>query len=316
MKIIFFGSGAFAVPILEAIVKKSHSLLLVVTQPDRSKGRHLHLSQTPIKTWAQSNGLKIFQPMDINALSSLELLKKENADVYMVASYGQILSADILALPKICVNAHASLLPKYRGAAPVAYALINGERATGVTFIKMNEKMDQGDIIFKKSISIQKSDNAQKLQGRLSYLAASTAGHVLSKIEKNKFKLLKQNEKEATYAPMIKKKDGFIHWETTSKEIYNRFLGCFGWPGSLTYYKGKLLKIFSLGLGRRKSKGCFGEIIFADGDTLEVACKKGTIVIREVLLESHKRMDVKSFLAGHEVKVGDFLGMEKPLQDE
>lgn len=309
MKIVFFGSGKFAVKILEAAHNSDHDISLIVTQPDRKKGRHLQLQGTPVKEYAQDHNLMIFAPDKLNTLESLKILKKEKADLFLVVSYGKILSGEVLKIPKIMsVNIHASLLPKYRGAAPIAYALMKGEKKTGVTFIRMNERMDEGDIIFQKAIKIENDDNIFTLEEKLSGLASTFIKGVLSKIEKVGLKLKKQSRKEATYAPLIKKQDGLIQWDSKPDDIFNSFRATLGWPSSFTFFKGKILKVLDMEVGQRQHGGKPGEIIRLKDGGLEVACHGGTILIKEVLPESHHRMPVKSFLAGHNVKMGDRLG--------
>jgi len=310
MKIVFFGSGKFAVKVLESLHQSNREIVLVVTQPDRKKGRHLHLGITPVKDYAVLHQLKIFQPEHINQSESLARLKSENADIFVVVSYGRILSKDALALPKkMCVNIHASLLPKYRGAAPINRALMDGAKGMGVTFIQMNEFMDKGDIIFKKSVPIGRSDNILSLDNNLSEVAACSVNKVLDLIETGKINLKKQNDKIATYAPLMKKQDGLIDWKRSPRTIYDQFRGCFGWPGSFTHLNGKMLKILAMKMGKRKKVGKCGEIIAAHDNILEVACLSGSVLITEVLPESHARMPVKSFLAGHHVSAGDMLGL-------
>lgn len=296
--------------------RAGHTIAKVVTQPDRSSGRHLKLTGTPVKDWALSNNLCIFQPEDVNKDLNVKILENEKADFFVVASYGQILSKKVLGLPLVMpVNAHGSLLPKYRGAAPIARALMASETKTGITFIRMNERMDQGDILLKKSISIEKKDNSISLDEKLSKLAAAHVNDVLEKISHATLKPIRQKDKFATIAPRLKKEEGCIRWNTSAVEVVNAFRGCFGWPGSFTFYKFRLLKIFDMEIGRGKTKGAPGQIICAHEDVLDVACKSGFIRIREVLPESHKRMSTRSFLIGHQVKPGDFFGAEIPLQE-
>ncbi len=309
MKIVFFGSGKFAVNILRAVHTSNHTVVHVVTQPDRKKGRHLHLAATPVKEYALGHGLDLFQPEDINNDQSSKILKGLEADIFIVVSYGRILSKEILSIPKkMSVNIHASLLPKYRGAAPIQWALVNGESKTGVTFIRMNEFMDRGDIILKKNIGIDKNDRFDTLEEKLSRLASTLTPRVIALIEKNRVRLRKQGAKGVSYAPRIKKQDGSIHWEVSSQDVFNRFRGCFGWPGTFTLFKGKILKVLDMDLGKGKGESSPGEIICVKVDSLEVACLCGSVVIKEVLPESHHRMSVKSFIAGHQVKTGDVLG--------
>ncbi len=309
MKIVFFGSGRFAVEILKAIHRDGHEISLVVTQPDRKRGRHLHLAPTPVKEYAFLNNLNIFQPENIKNPESIEILKQQEADIFLVVSYGKILSKEVISRArKLCINIHASLLPEYRGAAPIHWVLISGEKRTGVTFIRMNEHMDRGDIIFQKAIRIEANDNALTLEDKLSALSSGYINTILKNAANNKLRFKKQDEKRATYAPLLKKHDGLIHWDTSAQEIYNRFRGCFGWPGSYTYFRDKILKILDLSVGSRNFKSRPGEIINTSDSALEVATPKGTILLKEVLPESHKKMSAKSFLAGHKVKTGDVLG--------
>ncbi len=308
MKIAFFGSGKFAVGILSALHSEGHTISIVVTQPDRKKGRHLHLTATPVKEYAVTNNLTLFQPNDVNSNDSVQTLEKIGAEIFVVVSYGRILSETVLAIPStMAVNIHASLLPKYRGAAPINRALMAGEKLTGVTFIKMNRRMDEGDIIFQKSLKILKDDTCISLDEKLSRLASENVNLVLKKIAKGKIRLKKQNNKKAVYAPLMKKHDGLIHWEWSAEKILNYFRGCYGWPSSFTYYKGKLLKILSIEACKRRKKAQPGEILSLHNDFLEVACGKGSILIKEVLPESHHRMSVRSFLSGHHVAIGEKL---------
>jgi methionyl-tRNA formyltransferase len=309
MNIVFFGSGSFAVKILENIDRHSFPVSLVVTQPDRKKGRHLHLGVTPVKTFALCHDLNVFQPEDINGAESLERLKNENADIFLVVSYGRILSSRLLDIPRIMgVNIHASLLPKYRGAAPVNRAIIHGEKITGITFIRMNAGMDKGDILLQKALKISRNDTAPVLDEKLAALAATHINKLLEMIEHGRYRLRKQREQAASYAALMHKQDGLIRWDQTPAQIYNRFKGCYGWPGTFTCFKGKILKIFDLKPGRRVGKAKPGTIVKAEDNSLVVACRQGTVIITEVLPESHKRMPVSSFLAGHDVKTGDILG--------
>jgi len=309
MKIVFFGSGSFAVKILENIDRRTFPVSLVVTQPDRKKGRHLHFGATPVKTFALGHGLNVFQPENINNTESLDRLKKEEADVFLVVSYGRILSSRLLDIPRIMgINIHSSLLPKYRGAAPVNRALIHGEKTTGITFIKMNAGMDKGDILLQKALKIARDETAPALDERLAALASTHINKLLTMIEHGRYRLRKQCEQAASYAALMHKQDGLIRWEETPTQIYNRFKGCYGWPGTFTCFKGKILKIFDLKPGRRAYKAKPGTIVKIDDNALVVACRQGTGVITEVLPESHKRMPVSSFLAGHDVKMGDILG--------
>lgn len=223
---------------MEAAHNSGHDISLIVTQPDRKKGRHLEVQGTPVKEYAQEHSLTVFQPDKINTPESLVTLKKEEADLFLVVSYGRILSEEVLKIPKImCINIHASILPKYRGAAPIAFALMKGEKRTGVTFIRMNERMDEGDIIFQKAIKIDNHDNVFSLEEKLSGLASTCVNGVLNAIEKGKAKLKKQSHKKATYASLIKKQDGLIQWNSKPGDIFNNFRATLGWPSSFTFFR-------------------------------------------------------------------------------
>lgn len=309
MKILFFGSGAFAVRPLEAILKAGHKVSLVITQPDRRKGRHLFLRPTPVKEFAISNDLELFQPQDINNPESFDMLTKQQADVYVVVSYGSILNADILNSAKsLCLNIHASLLPKYRGASPINRALMNGEKYTGVTFIKMNKKMDAGDIITSDKINIADDDNFLTLHDKLSELSFRMLPLVLDSVSSGNISLRAQNEKEATYAPAMKKIEGLINWNSDPKMLYNHFRGCYGWPGSFTYFRSNMLKITDLNPVESKYTGRPGEIVSVNEDSIEVSCLNGCIRVKEVLPASHKKISAKDFIAGYQPKIGEQLG--------
>ena len=309
MNIVFFGSGNFAVKVLESIDRRAFPISLVVTQPDRKKGRHLHLGATPVKTFAFDHGMNIFQPEDVNSKESLEMLKNTRADIFLVVSYGRILSSQLLAVPRIMgINIHSSLLPKYRGAAPVNQALILGEKTTGVTFIRMNAAMDRGDVLLQKAIKIGRHDTTPVLDHKLALLASQYINKLLAAIEHGRYRLKKQRENAVSYAALMQKQDGLIRWQETPTEIYNRFRGCYGWPGTFTHFRWKILKILELKPGRRWTGAKPGTIVKAEDNALVVACRRGTVVISEVLPESHRQMPVSSFLAGHHVKVGDILG--------
>jgi methionyl-tRNA formyltransferase len=311
MKIVFLGSDIFAVPALEALAESRHTISCVVTQPDRKKGRGLSLSATPVKTAALKYNLPVYQPENINLPGPAGLLKNHAPDVLIVIAYGQILSQEILDIPKIlAVNLHASLLPKYRGAAPIHWALIKGESATGVTALKMSRKMDSGPIIDQRKISISETDNTLALEGKLAQAAAQLLLESLENIEKGRHTLTEQNKEEATYAPKIKKDDGLIHWEKPAGEIADLIRGCYGWPGAFTYYKGKRLKIYrALACGFKNGPSTApGEITKIGKDYIHVATKTGDLCIEELQIESKRRVSTEEFIAGHKIQAGEHLG--------
>jgi methionyl-tRNA formyltransferase len=309
MNIIFFGSGAFAVPILDAVKNAGHRILLVVTQPDRKKGRHLHIALTPVKERATMLGLEIFQPDKVGSEVSVERLRSLKADLFVVVSYGQILPSTVLTLPRLIpLNIHASLLPKYRGAAPIHAALMNGDMSTGITFMVMNERMDQGGILMRSRICISSRDTIESLGVRLAERAARLTPAVLKMIENKRCRTRPQSHTRASYAKRIKKEDGLIQWKRPRREVFNRFRACLGWPGSFTIFRGTHLKVLDLRLGRRWIIRPAGTIVRVSHNFLEVACGRGTVTIHEVLPEAHRRMSIADFLAGHPLKPGDKIG--------
>jgi methionyl-tRNA formyltransferase len=281
----------------------------VVTQPDRKKGRGLHLEGTPVKKLASDVGLKIYQPAKINTAEAKELLTSLKADIFVVVAYGHILSKDILSIPsKFCVNAHASLLPQLRGAAPINWAIIEGKKQTGVTIMEMAEKMDAGAIISQESIDIRESDTAVSMEGKLSMLAAGLLIKTLDDIEHGRHTLTQQDELKVTFALKIAKEDGCIHWDKSAREIHCLIRGCLGWPGAFTHYKGKMLKVYEAGdirLSGYEGTGRPGEILEVSKDGIVVATGKGELIIKELQPEGKRIMKAAEFIAGHKLSVGD-----------
>ena len=308
MNIIFFGTSEFAVPSLERIAQSKHKILAVVTQPDRKKGRFQQVAPPAVKEAGIKHKIDILQPQDLADPVFIEKLKSLKADLFVVVSYGNILKKEILEIPlKFCVNLHGSVLPKYRGAAPVNRAIINGDGATGVTVIKMNEKMDEGDIISKKEVQIYSYDTAASLFGRLSVEGSVLLIETIENIERGKAQFEKQDEKLATYAPKLKKEDGLINWDKEAASIENHIRGMQPWPGAYTYFNGKLIKICKVSIyGPAYSGFKPGEIIGIEKDGILVNTKTSAIVIEELQPESSRRMDVEAFLAGYRIKPGNF----------
>lgn len=309
MNIIFFGSTNFSVPSLRALLKIKHKVTCVVTQPDRRKGRGLHLEGTAVKTAAEELGIKLYQAEQINTAATIDFLKDLKADLFVVIAYGQILSQEILDIPRIfSLNIHASLLPKYRGAAPINWAIIKGEQNTGISVIKMVKEMDAGPIILQKTIQITEVDTAITLEDKLSSLAAESLLEVLDCIESNNYTLIQQEENKVSFAPKLKKEDGRINWNKSAQDIYNLIRGCISWPGAFTYYKGKLLKIYNARVTQSLSHSVtpgYGEIINVSKDGIVVATKEGALVIKELQIEGKRRMKAEEFISGHKICVGE-----------
>lgn len=311
MKIVFFGSSQFAVPSLEALISGGHKISCVVTQPDKQKGRGLQLGGTAVKNEAIKSKLLTYQPASINTDTSCDYLASLKADLFIVISYGQILSENILKqASQFAVNIHASILPKYRGAAPINWAIINGEKVTGVTAIKMTKEMDSGPVILKKEINIEDEDTATTLEKKLSILGSELIIEVLNLINLKKITLIPQAGQESSYAPKLKKDDGLILWDRPAQEINNLVRGCLDWPGAFTYCRGKLLKIYKSRIfssGETSTYAC-GEIVRASKEGIIVSTTKDSLIIEELQLEGKRRMTAKDFLAGHKITTGEQLG--------
>ncbi|OQX84302.1 MAG: methionyl-tRNA formyltransferase [Candidatus Omnitrophica bacterium 4484_49] len=315
MRIVFFGSGNFSIPVFEYLCnQKKHQLLAVVTQPDKKGGRGYKVQHTPVKEYVLKNRIStppVFQPQDVNSVDFIRLLRNLTPDLFIVASFGQIFKREALSLPRIfAINIHASLLPRYRGAAPVNWAIINGEEITGVTIFKMNERMDAGEIISQRECNISFQDTAVTLEKKLADIGRDLLHQTLNAIVESRFQLRPQHGKPS-YAPRLKKQDGFIHWKRSALEIYNLIRGTQPWPGAYTYFQEKLLKIFTaeiIKMDEGMRSGNPGEILDTDKEGFIVACGSGSLRIKELQPESRKRMSAREFISGYRIKPGMKLG--------
>ncbi|MFA6142772.1 MAG: methionyl-tRNA formyltransferase [Candidatus Omnitrophota bacterium] len=309
MRIIFFGTSEFALASLERLINSSHQVLAVVTQPDRKKGRSLKLSPPPAKVLAIAKSIPVYQPQDASSAESAVYLKKLGADLFVVVSFGQILKDNILSIPKLYpINIHGSLLPKYRGAAPTNWAIINGERSSGVTIMKMNERMDEGDIILKKEIPIDDADTNITLNEKLSELGAEVLIETIGLIESGKtIVFTKQDAKLSTYAPKLKKEDGLIDWRKTALDIHNRVRGFLPWPGAYTHFEDKVIKILRTEIidSAPRPKAQAGEVVdIIKGKGILVRTGSDDILITHLQLEGKTAMDADSFIRGHKISKG------------
>ncbi|PIQ87586.1 MAG: methionyl-tRNA formyltransferase [Candidatus Omnitrophica bacterium CG11_big_fil_rev_8_21_14_0_20_43_6] len=311
MKIAFFGSAHFAVLALEALTKSQHELVCVVTQPDKKKGRHLHLAATGVKNMAFCSGLKIYQPVNVNSQESVKFLQGLDTDLFVIVAYGQILSQEVLDIPKIMpINIHASLLPRYRGAAPINWAIINGDKKTGVSVMQVTLKMDAGPVMAQREIKIEDKDTAVNLEDKLGLCGSVLLMESLALIENRNYRLVDQEEDEVVYAPKLQKEMGLIDWNASAANIHNQIKGVIPWPGAFTSYRKKLLKIFQ---GQvlpifPSQKPRAGEVIRADKNGIVVACGRGFLEIKELQLEAGKRMSAQNFIIGHKLVAGEILG--------
>ena len=317
MKIIFMGTPEFAASALEKIVEAGHEITLVVTQPDKPKGRSGELQVSDVKACALKHGFPVFQPERIKLPENVAYLKNYEADIYVVAAFGQILSQEILDIPKFgCVNIHASLLPKYRGAAPIQQAIIDGEKTTGVTIMQMAAGMDTGDILLQREIPIDDNETGGGLFDKLSELGAELIAEALPKIERGELTPVPQDEKLATKCGKLSKNMGKIDFNKSAVTIRNLVRGLNPWPSAYTRLDGKMLKIWSADAIDDKNvkeiagnvevlkNAAPGTVSFVTKDAVGVATGKGTLVLKEVQLEGKKRMLVKDFLLGNKVEIG------------
>ncbi len=309
MKIVYMGTPDFSVGALEALIQAGHEVTAVVTQPDKAKGRSGQMQCSPVKECAVRHGIPVFQPVKIKTPESMEELKKYEADIYIVAAFGQILSGEILEMPRFgCVNIHASLLPKYRGAAPINQCILDGERETGVTIMQMDAGIDTGDILTQKKVIIEDKETAQSLFDKLAQAGAELIVETLPMIEKGEITPVRQDERLASHVKMMDKSMGKIDWTQDAACIERLVRGLDPWPSAYTFCQGRSVKIWSsdaLTAGHTEQPGT---IVAVAKDSFDVACGKGVLRIYELQLEGKKRMDTKSFLLGSQWKAGMLLG--------
>lgn len=309
MRIVFAGTGEFGVPCLEALVASDdHFVLSVITQPDRPAGRAQKLLASPIKECALRHQLTVFQPEDVNSATSLSQIRYQKPDLMVVVAYGQIFKKPILELPELgCWNVHGSLLPKYRGASPIAAAVRDLQKRTGVTIMQMNEGLDTGDILGKVATRIRPGETTGLLHDRLAKKSGPLLLYLLERANKGKLKSARQNSQEASVAPRMKKEDGKIDWAKNPEEIDAHIRAMQPWPGAYAWVPDgtdqKMLKIFSVILSKR-AKGKPGEIVEINSHGILVAAKKGGVLLREVQLEGRKRMTAVEYSRGAGIVAG------------
>ena len=307
-RIIFMGTPAYAVPTLKAIHQSPHLLELVVTQPDRAKGRGRKVFPPPVKQTARKLGYDVIQPDKIKTPAFADSLKQKNPDLLVVVAYGRILPKSILEVPRLgAVNVHASLLPKYRGAAPIQWAVINGEKETGITTMWMDEGMDTGDILLTATEPIEPGDTAASLHDRLAQLGADVLLQTLEKLADNALVPVVQDHSRATLAPMLKKGDGRIDWHQTAEQIESFVRGVYPWPGAFTFHNKERLKIYRAGVLALSTEAAPGTVMDGFPDELRIATGSGALLIHEIQGESGKRLPIEAFLRGHAMIPGTVL---------
>ena len=310
MRIIFMGTPDFSVGTLEALVEAGHEVVLAVTQPDKPKGRGKEMQFTPVKECALRHGIPVFQPKKVRDPECVEELKKYQADVCVVIAFGQILPKEILEMtPYGCINVHASLLPSYRGAAPIQWAVIRGEKISGVTTMQMDEGLDTGDMLEKTEIILDEKETGGSLHDKLAEAGAKLCVHTLDKLVQGDLTPQKQGESPTEYARMLDKKLGDINWEQSAVEIERLIRGLNPWPSAYTDWNGKTMKIWEAdavpGENTEKAPGTITDVT---KDDFAVQTGDGQLRVRALQIPGKKRMEADAFLRGHQVKVGEHLG--------
>lgn len=308
MKVIFMGTPDFSVGTLEALIQAGHEVTLVVTQPDKPKGRGKAMQYTPVKETALAHGIEVYQPTKIREPECVEYLKKYEADIMVVVAFGQILTKEILDMPKYgCINVHASLLPKYRGAAPIQWAVINGEKVSGVTTMRMDEGIDTGDMILKEEVELDPEETGGSLFERLAKNGAELCVKTLVAIENGTATYTPQDNAKATHTKMIKKQLGEIDFTKPAEEIERLVRGLNPWPSAYTHWNGKTLKVWKASVLDKES-GKEPGTIEVGKNTIAVQTGKGMLQLEEIQLEGKKRMQTDAFLRGVSLETGMILG--------
>lgn len=304
MNVVFMGTPDFAVPSLKAIAKH-HNVLAVFTQPDKPVGRKMVMTPPDVKVCAQELSIPVYQPVKLREGDNDKIIRELNPDVIVVVAYGQILPENILNIPKYgCINVHGSLLPKYRGAAPIQWSVLNGDTVTGVTTMYMEKGLDTGDILLKEEYEIGINETAGEVFDNLAILGGKLIIKTLEYAQKGMLKPVKQDDSLSSYAKMLDKSMCKIDFSKTNKEVHNKVRGLCPWPVASTVFNGKTLKIFETRLAEGKGKP--GEVISTN--PLTVACGEGAVVVNSVQLQGKKRMDSNAFLQGHKISIGTIIG--------
>lgn len=306
MRILFMGTPDFAVPCLEKLIKDGHNIVGVLTQPDKPQGRKMKLTPPPVKELALQNNLEVYQPESLKNDAIKQLLEDKQPELIVVVAYGKILPKYVLDFPKYgCINVHGSLLPRWRGAAPIQWSIISGDKTAGVTTMKMAEGLDTGDMLLKYETEIAQTETAGELFDRLALNGAELLHDTIEQIDSIVPEV--QDESKANYAHMLDKQMAQIDWSKSNKEIDCLIRGLNPWPVALTTLNGERLKIYSASL--QNASGKAGEVLKADSKNgLLVACGEGAMLLNEIQAVGGKRMNAKDYLRGHKIEVGSILG--------
>lgn len=305
MKVIFMGTPDFSVGTLEEIIKAGHEVALVVTQPDKPKGRGNAMQYTPVKECAIAHGLEVYQPKKIREEECVKYLSSFDADIFIVVAFGQILSQEVLDIPKYgCVNVHASLLPKYRGAAPIQWAVINGDKVTGVTTMRMDIGVDTGDMIATREVELTADETGGSLFDKLAEVGAKLCVETMKQIEDNTAVYTPQDHAKATHTSMIQKELGHVDWTKPAVELERLVRGLNPWPSAYTHLDGKTLKIWRAEVIAEDNDAVPGSIVAVKKDAVWVQTGEGLLALKEIQLEGKKRMPCDAFLRGYHIEEG------------
>ena len=311
MRVIFMGTPDFSVGTLEALIQAGHQVVLAVTQPDKPKGRGGKMQFPPVKETALEHGIPVFQPRKVREPENIEELKKYQADVIVVVAFGQILPREILELtPYGCINVHASLLPSYRGAAPIQWAVINGETVSGVTTMQMDEGLDTGDMLLKTEVPLEPEETGGSLHDKLAAAGASLCVRTLKALEEGAVTPKKQGESSTAYASMLKKEMGEIRWEDPAISIERLIRGLNPWPSAYTGWQDKTMKIWEAEILEEDSGQEPGTVVRVDKDGFLVQTGKGLLKVTALQIPGKKRMEADAFLRGYSMEPGEKLGIK------
>lgn len=306
MRVVFMGTPEFAAVTLREIYKK-HEIAAVFTQPDKVNMRGNKVKYSPVKEFALENEIKLYQPKSVKESAVINELKEINPDIIVVVAYGRILPNELIEIPKYgTINVHASLLPKYRGAAPIHAAIINGEKETGVTIMHIAEELDAGDMILKKATPINEEDNLETVHDRLAILGAEACLEAMEALESGSAQREVQNYSEATFVKPIKKEECIIEWSKSSREIYNKIRGMNPFPTAFTTLNGKIVKIYSAVIGKSEFSGSCGEAVAVDKENgIVIKTGDGTVILTKVKPENKNVINGRDFVNGNYIKIGD-----------
>ena len=308
MKIVFMGTPDFASKSLEALVESGYEVALAVTQPDAKKDRGKKVKFPPVKEAAIAAGIDVMQPEKVRDEDFMETMKSINPDLIVVAAYGQILPKELLELPKFgCVNVHASLLPKFRGSAPIQHAILSGDEKTGVTIMQMAEGLDTGDMLTKAEVDIDHK-NCEELHDELATVGAKLLVDTIPLIESGRVTPEKQDDSLATLAPMLSKKDGLVDFSLSAEEIERKIRAFYPWPGTFTYLDGEMFKIWQARALDEDGGKEPGSVLGADKEGIKVCCGKGALLLETVQAPGKKRMSAEDYLKGNKIEISTILG--------